>query len=126
MDDLRRLRVEWRLPTGGEPLMNGDVFEICRLLRAQGIRVTILTSGLLVGRYAVQIVDHVDEMIGAGRPEAVHDRIRGVPGCFFQLADGIRSLRRADKAYRISGRCTVQRSNHDRLMTLWRRRKRWN
>jgi len=116
LDDLRRLRVEWAVLTGGEPLMNGDVFEICRLLRAQGIRVTILTSGLLVGRYAVQIVDHVDDLIvSLDGPEAVHDRIRGVPGCFSQLADGIRSLRRADKAYRISGRCTVQRSNHDRL-----------
>ena len=77
------LGVEWVVLSGGEPLMHSDLFRLCRMLRAMGIRITLLSSGLLLKRNARAIVEHVDEVIvSLDGPEAVHDAIRGGLGPF--------------------------------------------
>jgi MoaA/NifB/PqqE/SkfB family radical SAM enzyme len=99
--------------SGGEPLMHSALFRMCELARSRGIRATVLTSGLLISRYASEIVRHVDDLIVSidGPPE-IHDRIRGVAGAFTLIAAGIERLRRATPA---SCRCTVQKANHAAL-----------
>ncbi|HEV8148126.1 MAG TPA: radical SAM protein, partial [Bryobacteraceae bacterium] len=37
MDDLKKLRVEWVVFSGGEPLMHSDLFRLAALLRDNGI-----------------------------------------------------------------------------------------
>src|SRR5208283_3483978 len=54
LPSIRDLGVEWVIFTGGEALMNPDLFEMPKQLRAAAIRVTVLTSGLLLHRYAKQ------------------------------------------------------------------------
>ncbi len=63
--------------------MHSDLFRLCDILRIRGIRVTVLSSGLLLDRHAAGIVASVDDVIVSldGPPE-VHDRIRGVPTAF--------------------------------------------
>lgn len=114
--DIVRLGVEWAVFTGGEPLMHSDLFRLCRMLRAQGIRTTILSSGLLLGRYAAQIAADVDDVIvSLDGPAAVHDEVRGVPRAFEMLAEGVRALHRASPDFAVSARCTVQSGNAGRL-----------
>jgi MoaA/NifB/PqqE/SkfB family radical SAM enzyme len=93
--------------------MHSALFRMCELARSRGIRATVLTSGLLISRYASEIVRHVDDLIVSidGPPE-IHDRIRGVAGAFTLIAAGIERLRRATPA---SCRCTVQKANHAAL-----------
>src|ERR1700735_3244233 len=55
-EDLDQLRVRWVVFTGGEPLMHSDFFRLCRILRERNIRVTVLSTGLLLKRYAREIV----------------------------------------------------------------------
>ncbi len=82
--------VEWVVLSGGEPLMHSALFRICDIVRSRGIRVTVLTSGLLISRYASDIARHVDDVIVSidGPPE-VHDRIRGVTGAFKLIVAGV-------------------------------------
>ena len=108
--------VEWAVFTGGEPLMHSDLFRLCRILRGRGIHVTILSTGLLLERYAEAIVMNVDDVIVSldGPPE-IHDRIRRIPGASEKLSRGVMTIRSLREDFPISGRCTVQRLNHAQL-----------
>jgi MoaA/NifB/PqqE/SkfB family radical SAM enzyme len=106
MDDLVELGVEHVVFTGGEPLMHSDLFRLAALLRARGMRITLLSTGLLLERDAARIVESIDDVIvSLDGPREIHDAIRRVPGAFDRLADGVRAIHRA------SARCTVQARN---------------
>ena len=113
IDDLRALAVEWVVFTGGEPLLNPDLFSMAARLRALGIRVTLLSSGLLLGRFAREVATGVDDcIVSLDGPRGVHNAIRGVLDAFDQMAAGIRAIRKIEARFPISARCTVQRANH--------------
>jgi MoaA/NifB/PqqE/SkfB family radical SAM enzyme len=122
-DDLERhaasldgMGVEWAVFSGGEPLMHSDLFRLCAILRSRGIRVTVLSTGLLLEKHTPAIVANVDDVIVSldGPPE-VHDSIRRVPGAFARLAGGVRALRALQPDFPITARCTIQRLNHSKL-----------
>ena len=108
--------VEWAVFSGGEPLMHSDLFRLCRILRGRGIRVTILSTGLLLERYAEAVVANVDDVIVSldGPPE-IHDRVRRIPGAFKKLSSGAAAVRSLRHDFPIGARCTVQRLNHAQL-----------
>ncbi|HEY1946553.1 MAG TPA: radical SAM protein [Bryobacteraceae bacterium] len=110
--DMERLRVEWVVFTGGEPLMHSDFFRLCRLLRQRNIRITVLSTGLLLKRYSQEIVEHVDDLIVSldGPPE-IHDRIRRVKGAFAALANGVQTILQLRPDFSVSVRSTVQKLN---------------
>jgi Fe-coproporphyrin III synthase len=110
--DIERLGVEWVVFSGGEPLLHADLFRKVAKLRQRAIRVTLLSSGLLLSRYATQIVEHFDDVIvSIDGPRAVHDRIRGVSRAFDLLAAGVHRLHAERPGFPVAGRCTVQRAN---------------
>jgi MoaA/NifB/PqqE/SkfB family radical SAM enzyme len=87
------------------------------MLRAKGIRVTVLSTGLLLKRNARQIATNVDDLIvSLDGPPAVHDQIRRVAGAFDKLADGVQAVRTHNPALPIAARCTVQKHNHAHLV----------
>jgi Fe-coproporphyrin III synthase len=116
MADIERLGVEWVVFTGGEPLMHSDLFRLAAMLRGRGIRITILSTGLLLERDAARIVEGADEVIVSldGPPE-VHDAIRRVPGAFARMAAGIRAVHRLAAEFPVAARCTVQLQNAGHL-----------
>jgi Fe-coproporphyrin III synthase len=110
--DIERLGVEWTVFTGGEPLMHSDLFRLSAMLRARRIRTTILSSGLLLARHAASIVSGIDDVIvSLDGPPNIHDEIRGVPGAFQLLAEGVQAIHRLARDYPIAARCTVQARN---------------
>jgi MoaA/NifB/PqqE/SkfB family radical SAM enzyme len=113
---IEQLGVEWAVLTGGEPLMHADLFRLCEILRRRRIRVTLLSSGLLIERHARAIVEGIDDVIVSldGPPE-VHDRIRGIPLAFRMLTAGVQALHRLKPDFPVSARCTVQRANRANL-----------
>jgi MoaA/NifB/PqqE/SkfB family radical SAM enzyme len=114
--DFAELGVEWVVLSGGEPLMHSDLFRISALLRSRGMRVTVLTSGLLVHKYACHIARHVDDLIvSLDGPPHVHDQIRGVSGAYELIRRGVSEVLQVRPEYCVAGRCTVQKANHDRL-----------
>ena len=85
--------------TGGEPLLHGNLWALCDRLRQHGIRITLVTTGLLIAPHAVR--DRRERRRGrasrsTGRRD-VHDAIRRVT----------RRLRRASPA--ASRRSTTRR-----------------
>ena len=113
LESIRALRVRWVVFSGGEPQMHTDLAALARLIRAEGIRVTLLTAGLLLEPYAQSVVDTIDDVIvSLDGPREVHNRIRGVPKAFDRLAHGVRALRQLRPAFVARGRSTVQKANY--------------
>jgi MoaA/NifB/PqqE/SkfB family radical SAM enzyme len=112
----RELGVRWAVFTGGEPQLNGELPLLAAMLRAEGIRVTVLTAGLLLEPQAAVIATSVDDIIvSLDGPPGLHNRIRRVAGGFEQMAAGIRAVRRFRPGMAVRTRCTVQRANHRSL-----------
>lgn len=113
---LRALKVKWVVFSGGEPLMHSDLSPLAHLCRTEGIRVTLLTAGLLLERHAAKVAACMDDVIVSidGPPE-IHDSIRGVPGAYRRLERGIQALRETRARIPIRGRCTVQKRNSRQL-----------
>jgi MoaA/NifB/PqqE/SkfB family radical SAM enzyme len=116
LDSLREFRVRWVVFSGGEPQLNRELTALSQLLRAEGIRVTLLTAGLLLERHARSVAGIVDDItVSLDGPREVHDHIRNVPGAFDRLERGLGAVRSLRPDISVSGRCTVQKSNFTRL-----------
>lgn len=113
LDSIRRLGVRQVAFSGGEPLMNSELPLVAGLLRKEGIQLTLLSTGLLLGKYAMEVAKNFDEVIvSLDGPQQVHDQIRRVKGAFRLLEAGVCAVRRERHEIRITARCTVQKANH--------------
>jgi Fe-coproporphyrin III synthase len=109
---IRLLGVRWVVLSGGEPLLNPDWPLVCRMLKDENIRITILTTGLLLEKYAGEIPEHCDEVIvSLDGPEPVHDEIRQLRKAFSLLQRGVSAVRDRAPQFRITARTTVQKVN---------------
>jgi Fe-coproporphyrin III synthase len=116
LDSINRLGVHWIVFSGGEPLMNPELPAMCELLRARGIRTTLLTTGLLLAKRAVSVAWSFDDVIvSLDGPPPVHNLVRRVDRAFELLADGIQAVREVRPSLRITARTTVQKANHTHL-----------
>jgi len=112
MESLDNLGVEWVVLSGGEALMHSDLFSLCRVLRARNIRISLLSSGLLLERHAAAIAEWIDDVIvSVDGPPALHDEIRGVQSAFALMTRGIAAIRSIKLRFPITARCTVQKRN---------------
>ncbi len=113
---VRALGVRWVVLSGGEPLLHSDFSELIRLLRAERIRLTLLTAGLVLDHFATTVANSIDDLIvSLDGPPAVHDEIRGVPRAFRRLNAGIQAVRALNPTLPICARCTVQKKNFAHL-----------
>jgi len=99
---LKKLGTRWVVMSGGEALMNPNLFLLGDILRAEGMKITILSTGLLLKRYAEGIVSRTDEVIvSLDGSEAVHNAIRRIPNAYQKLRDGVRAVKALDPAFPI-------------------------
>lgn len=119
VESFRDMGVQWAVFTGGEPQRNANLFTLAEMLRAEGIRVTLLTAGLLLEAQAEQIAATIDDVIvSLDGPPTIHNQIRQVPRAFERIAAGVRALRRYRSETVVGARCTVQKQNHRHLCAL--------
>lgn len=112
LPELRDLGVEQIALSGGEALLHHRLREICETLHDAGIRVTVLSTGLLLARNAEWMAAFVDDVVvSLDGPESIHDQIRGVTGAYRKLRDGVTALRTARPGFRVTARCVVQKAN---------------
>ncbi len=115
--DLARLGTRRVVLSGGEALMHSHLWALVATLRAAGISITLLTSGLLLARHASSIAAEVDDLVvSLDGPPDVHDAVRNVPRAFARLAEGVGRVRALAPGLSITARCTVQRANAGRLL----------
>jgi len=116
LSNFREMGVESIVFSGGEPLMHSDFVRIAELFRSEGIRLTLLTTGLLLNHYADVVARSFDEVIvSLDGPRDVHDKIRRVSGAFDRIRDGITALRQHVTTPAIRARTTVQKENFRHL-----------
>lgn len=112
-ESLRNLGVGNVVLTGGEPLLHRNFSGLCRMLKECEVRITLLTTGLLLARHAAVVAEAVDEVIvSLDGPQEVHDAVRRIKGAFRLLGDGIRAVKASNAALPVRGRSTVQKANH--------------
>lgn len=115
-DSLQRLGVEWVVLSGGEPLMHSDLVALCSFFRELKIRLTLLTTGVLLSRRANEVASLFDNVIvSLDGPREVHDSIRRIKGSFDLTASGVDELRKLRPTMQVSARTTVQKMNHAHL-----------
>lgn len=108
----KALNVREVVLSGGEALMHSNLWSFCALLRHADIRITLLSTGLLLKRNAKEVIENIDNVIvSLDGSEQVHDRIRNIGQGFSKLGDGVKELKRIRPTYRVTGRCVLQRSN---------------
>src|SRR5712691_3616949 len=92
---MRRLGAKHVVLSGGEALMHSNLWTLCDLLREAGVvRITLLSTGLLLVRRAAEVVRLCDGVtVSLDGSREVHDRIRNIPKAFDRLAAGVRALR---------------------------------
>jgi MoaA/NifB/PqqE/SkfB family radical SAM enzyme len=112
MSSLKKLGTKQVLMSGGEALLNPNFFELCKILKRQKIRITLLSTGLTLKRNAEQLLEWVDGLIVSldGTPE-VHDRIRNIPGAFLKLQEGIHHLKKLKPSFPVSARMVIHKLN---------------
>ncbi len=109
---LKKLNTQWVVMSGGEALMNPNLFRLGDILRGEGMKITILSTGLLLKRYAEQVVNQTDEVIvSLDGSEAIHNAIRRIPNAYQKLAEGVRAVKALKPNFPISARSVIQRLN---------------
>ncbi|HVC34159.1 MAG TPA: radical SAM protein [Chloroflexota bacterium] len=112
LETFRQLGVRRVVLSGGEALMHTNLWTLCALLKELPIKITLLSTGLLLKHHAAEVVHGCDDVVVSldGSP-LVHDEIRNVPRAFARLAEGVAALRCVDPAYPVRARCVIQRRN---------------
>ncbi|MGZ8545226.1 MAG: radical SAM protein [Flavisolibacter sp.] len=112
LQSLKSLGTRQVLMSGGEALLNARFFDLCRILKKQKIRISLLSTGLLLKKHAASIASYIDELIvSLDGDENLHDLIRQTPGAFAKLKEGIETIRSYNPGYRVNARTVIHRMN---------------
>jgi len=111
---------------GGEPLMRDDVFDIIKSFSGRGMSVNICTNGLLLEKYHEKIYNSGATCVTVsldGASAASHDAIRGVPGSYRQIKDGIQRLLAHARSSRpiVRVRMTISNQNVNEMRAFYRK-----
>lgn len=111
---LRRLGTEVARLSGGEPLLHPEWPQIAQQLRAAGLRLWLLTSGLSLAKHSARIASLFDAVTVSldGSCAQTYAAIRGLDA-FDTVCAGIRAMVAA--GIRPGLRVTVQRANYREL-----------
>jgi MoaA/NifB/PqqE/SkfB family radical SAM enzyme len=124
VEHFKRLGVREVVFSGGEALMHSNLWRLCSILNELDIKITLLSTGLLLERNATEIVSNTDEVIvSLDGSQSVHDKIRNIPQGFEKLARGVEEIKRKDNTFRITGRCVIQRYNYRDYINIVRASK---
>jgi MoaA/NifB/PqqE/SkfB family radical SAM enzyme len=118
-DELPGLGTRAVVFSGGEPLLRPEVFEAAAIFRGRGASLHLLTSGVLLERFAERVAEHFARVIVSldASTAALYAQIRGVDA-LATVGRGIARLRRAAPDVPVSGRATLHRANFRELPRL--------
>jgi MoaA/NifB/PqqE/SkfB family radical SAM enzyme len=105
--------------SGGEPLLRPEVFDAAQLFRDRGLSLHLLTSGVLLERFAERVAQQFSRVIVSldASTAALYEQIRGVDALAV-VGRGVARLRRLAPAIPLSGRATLHRANFRELPRL--------
>ena len=109
----RQLHVGWVVLSGGEALMHSNLWAVCELLKCLDVKISLLSTGLLLKRYAQDVVQWCNDVIvSLDGSREVHNTIRGVPRAYERLEEGVATLKALQPHFQVTARCVIQRANY--------------
>ena len=119
LESMRKLSTKLVVMSGGEALMHPNFFRLCEIIKSHKISITLLSTGLLLKRFASEIISKTDEVIvSLDGSKEVHDKIRNIPNAFDKLKEGVQELKRLNPEFRVTARCVIQKENFDDLPNI--------
>src|SRR5689334_17850516 len=105
--------------SGGEPLLRPEVFDAADAFLEQDIALHLLTSGVLLERFADRVARRFSRVCVSldATTDALYERIRGV-NALATVARGVARLRREAPDVPVTGRATLHRANFRELPRL--------
>lgn len=112
MGSLIKLGTRQVVMSGGEALLNPRFFTLCRILKQSRIRISLLSTGLLLKKHAASIAAQIDELIvSIDGDEELHDQVRQTKGAFARLKEGIVEIRKHKPGYPVYARTVIHKIN---------------
>jgi MoaA/NifB/PqqE/SkfB family radical SAM enzyme len=119
LDSIKKFNTKEIVMSGGEALMHHNFFRLCEMIKAREAKITLLSTGLLLKRYATEIITNVNEVIvSLDGSKEIHNKIRNIPNAFEKLKEGVQVLKRLNPNFRITARCVIQKENFDDLENI--------
>ncbi len=119
LKSFQKLGVKHVALSGGEALMHSNLWKFCEQLKSIGIKISLLSTGVTLMNHADQVIKFTDDVIVSidGHPE-LHNQIRNIPSAFEKLREGVCKLKELSPAFRITGRCVLQKLNYTALTEI--------
>jgi Fe-coproporphyrin III synthase len=112
LKSLNKLNTKMVVMSGGEALMHPNFFRLCEIIKSRNIKITLLSTGLLLKKYATDIIKLTDEMIvSLDGSEEIHNEIRNIPNAFNKLKEGVQELKKENPKFRVTARSVIQKEN---------------
>lgn len=110
---------------GGEPLLHGGCVDLIRHIKEKKMHCLMITNGSLLVNYAADVVDAgLDELnVSLDGGGELHDEIRGMPGVFEKVTNGLKEVSRLKKERGtarplVNLQCTISKYNYRHLEQL--------
>lgn len=112
LSTLKKFGTHTVVMSGGEALLNPKFFDLCAILKQEGIKISLLTTGISIKNNADMLLRRVhDLVVSLDGDEPLHDAIRNIPNAFKKLRDGVMYLKELNPRYRITARTVIHRIN---------------
>jgi MoaA/NifB/PqqE/SkfB family radical SAM enzyme len=98
-DEAAENRTAAILLRGGEPFLFPGIIDLIGHIIGRGIPLSIDTNGTMLKQFAADLVrlEKLHLTISVDGPEKIHDEVRGRPGCFRSIKEGLEELDRQEK-----------------------------
>ena len=98
IDEVAEHQIGSVLLRGGEVFLYPSIIELLDYIHGKGMFISIDTNGTMLKDFAADIVriGNIHMTISVDGPEAIHDSVRGVPGCFQRIKEGLDALNQLD------------------------------
>jgi Fe-coproporphyrin III synthase len=112
-DTAQEIGMRWVLISGGEAMQHPEWHTIARMFKDKGVRVMMLTNGLLVKKQIAQLDGAIDDLIVSldGATPEMYEVIRGVDALDLVLE----GMKLASELTTVSTRTTVQQRNYQQI-----------
>ncbi len=98
-DELAAHQISSVILRGGEPFLFPDIIELLGYINSKGIFISLDTNGTMLKKYAADLVriGNIHITISVDGPEEIHDKVRGMKGCFRRIKEGVDQLIEVEK-----------------------------
>ncbi len=113
LSSLRKFGTMQVVMSGGEALLSPNFFRFCEILQKEGIKISLLSTGLTIKKNATLLLQWVDDIIvSLDGDEPLHDSIRNIRGAFSKIKEGVQYIKSIKPDYKITARTVIHKLNY--------------